>query len=247
MPLVSVARTLLTLVVGFLATIVAATGSIVLAFLMPTSPLLERTIRWWAGAWLRAAGVKLDVEGGEWVDRTRSYIVISNHQSVLDIMAQLVAIPVPIRFLAKKELFRIPLFAQAMRAVGVVEVDRQAGASIHEQINRDARKAVELGRSIIVYPEGTRSRSGRLKSFKKGGFTIAVSTGLPVLPVVVHGTLDVMRPDSVLIRPGTVQVVIHPAIEVDPAAPREAERLRDECRAVIAGTLGKLQAGAPTP
>src|SRR5690606_14562664 len=107
-----------------------------------TSPLIERITDTWSRAWLGAAGVDLSVVGGENVDPGRSYVVVANHESNLDIMACLVALPLPIRFLAKKELFRIPLLAAAMRGIGIVEVNRQARIAVHEQINVQARDLV---------------------------------------------------------------------------------------------------------
>jgi 1-acyl-sn-glycerol-3-phosphate acyltransferase len=204
--------------------------------------MLERVIRIWGMVWIRAAGVRVIVEGADKVDPTRSYVVVGNHLSAYDIMVHVSALPVPVRFLAKAELFRIPLFAQAMRAVGMIEVDRKAGASIHKQVSRDARNAIAMGRSIIVYPEGTRARGGELAPFKKGAFTIAVDNELAVLPVTIHGTQEVWQPGRRVINPGAVHLLISAPIEVNPGDPREAERLRDTSHAEIAANYERLRA-----
>jgi 1-acyl-sn-glycerol-3-phosphate acyltransferase len=87
-------------------------------------------------------------------------VVVANHLSALDIMACLLAVPLPIRFLAKKELFRVPVLAQGMRLVGIIEVDREARGAIHSEVNRQSRDLIEKGRSLIIYAEGTRPRNG---------------------------------------------------------------------------------------
>jgi 1-acyl-sn-glycerol-3-phosphate acyltransferase len=242
MTLLAAVRSLFTLVAGVVATIICSLASLLISALRPGSPMLERVIRIWGMVWIRAAGVRLIVEGADKVDPTRSYVVVGNHLSAYDIMVHLSALPVPVRFLAKAELFRIPLFAQAMRAVGMIEVDRKAGASIHKQVSRDARSAIAMGRSIIVYPEGTRARGGELASFKKGAFTIAVDNELAVLPVTIHGTQEVWQPGRRVINPGVVHLLISAPIEVNPGDPREAERLRDTSHAEIAANYERLRA-----
>jgi 1-acyl-sn-glycerol-3-phosphate acyltransferase len=241
MTVVTAVRSFLTLVAGVIGTVVCSTAALVVSTVRPGSPWLEKIIRAWGMVWIRAAGVRVIVEGGEKVDPTRSYVVVGNHLSAYDIMVHVSSLPVPVRFLAKAELFRIPLFAQAMRSVGMIEVDRKAGASIHKQVSRDARAAIAMGRSIIVYPEGTRARGGELGPFKKGAFTIAVDNGLPVLPVTIHGTLEVWQAGKRSINPGVVHLVISAPLEVDPGEPREAERLRNAARAEIAENYERLQ------
>ena len=208
-------RTVLTLSVGVLATLIAGAGRDrdrpVQSRPAPQSNGLPG--RGAGSGWQRQA-CPLEVQGAELVDRSRSYIVVANHLSVLDIMACFLAVPVPIRFLAKKELFRIPVLAPAMRAIGIVEVDRSARSAIHEQVNRQARELVASGRSLIIYPEGTRSRDGELRPFKKGAFTMAVAGGIPVLPLTIAGTYRAWPPGRLLVNGGRkITAVIEPPIE----------------------------------
>ena len=121
------------------ATIVAVASIAVMVVINDSSPLIEKIIRAWSRAWLAASGTKLEVEGAENIDPNRSYVVVANHLSTLDIMACLLAVPLPIRFLAKKELFRVPVLAQGMRMVGIIEVDRQARGAVHSEVNRQSR------------------------------------------------------------------------------------------------------------
>ena len=227
-------RTVLTLSVGVLATLIAAPAVIVIARVNPTSPNIDKIARAWSRLWLTMAGCTLEVEGDELVDRSRSHIAVANHLSVLDIMVCFLAIPVPIRFLAKKELFRIPILAPAMRAIGIVEVDRTARSAIHEQVNRQARELVASGRSLIIYPEGTRSRDGELLPFKKGAFTMAVAGGIPVLPLTIAGTYRAWPPGQFLVRgERKITAVIDPPIETIGMTREDVTRLTEDTRTII--------------
>lgn len=231
-------RTALTYVLGVLATLVAAPAVIVLARIRPHSPAIDLVARAWSRVWLVAAGVTLEVAGSEHVDPNRSYVVVANHISNLDIMACFLAVPLPIRFLAKKELFRVPVLAPAMRAIGIVEVDRAARNAIHEQVNVQVRALVEAGRSIIVYPEGTRTRSGTLGPFKKGAFTMAVAGGLPVLPVTILGSYQAWPAATPWVKGGSVKVTIDPPLSTEGLSQADTTALRDRARDVIAARLG---------
>lgn len=231
-------RTALTYLLGFLATVVAAPVVILLARFRPHSPAIDRFARAWSRVWLVAAGTDLEVSGREHVEAGRSYVVVANHVSNLDIMACFLAIPLPIRFLAKKELFRVPLLAGAMRAIGIVEVDRAARNAVHDQVNTQVRALVEAGRSVIIYPEGTRTRSGELGPFKKGAFTMAVAGGLPVLPVSILGTYQAWPPASPWVRGGSVRVIIDPPLATEHLTQADVASLRDRARALIAGRVG---------
>lgn len=236
----SLLRTLAVWLGGLISTIVAAVAAIVVSRRHPTGPQIERVIDAWSRAWLRAAGVELNVLGAERVDPSRSYIVVANHSSALDIMACFLGVPLPIRFLAKKELFQIPLVSPAMRAIGIVEVDRQARVAVREQINQQAKELVASGRSVIIFPEGTRSRDGALGPFKKGAFTIAVRSGLPVLPVTIHGGYAAWPPGPRLVRGGLMTVTIDTPVETEGLSTGETAEVRDRVRAIIAERLELL-------
>lgn len=233
-------RTVLTLAVAFVATLVASGVVIVTSRISPHSDLIEKTARVWSRVWMLTAGVDLTVIGSENVDPHRSYVVVANHESNLDIMACFLALPLPIRFLAKRELFRVPILASAMRAIGIVEVDRHARMAVHEQINSQARELVAAGRSVIVYPEGTRTRRGELGPFKKGAFTMAIATQLPILPVTIGDTRKIWPPGSWLIRSGSITVAIDPAVETGGLTRSSTNQLRDDVHAVIEKRLELL-------
>lgn len=234
---VTLARTVLTWTLGVLATIVGALTVLALVVINPSSPAIETTIRAWSRVWLFASGTKLDIQGQENVDPARSYVVVANHQSTLDIMVCFLSIPLPIRYLAKKELFRIPLLAQAMRAVGIIEVDRAARSAVHSSVNRQAREILAHKRSLIIYAEGTRPRDGVMKRFKKGAFTMAIASQLPVLPLSIHGTYEAAVPGRPWFRGGEVAAVIDPAIETMGMTHSDADALRDDVYRIIASRV----------
>ena len=234
---IDVPRTIITVVAGVTATIVAVALIAVMVVINDSSPMIEKIIRGWSRVWLIASGTKLEIEGAENIDPNRSYVVVANHLSALDIMACLLAVPLPIRFLAKKELFRVPVLAQGMRMVGIIEVDREARGAVHSEVNRQSRELIEKGRSLIIYAEGTRPRNGVMKPFKKGAFTMAISSGLPVLPLSIHGSYEAWPPGTPLVRGGVITVVLDKPIETDGMTTPDTGDLRDQVREVIAGRV----------
>lgn len=219
-------------------TAAVCTALLVLSSRQKNHPKIESIIDAWARAWFMTSGATITVSGAHHVDTTRSYVAVANHSSAFDIMANFVALPIPIRYLAKTELFRIPLFGPTLRAIGIVEIDRTAGTVVHEQINRSAREAIELGRSLMIYPEGTRPRDGVMKPFKKGAFTIATSMDLPVLPVAIRGSRAVWGPGQRFIHPGPIEVEIFPPVETAELGHGDVETLRASIESLLVGAVG---------
>lgn len=233
-------RTIVTWVAGVFATIVGAISVMGLAFVDPTSPRIEAVIQWWSRVWLKASGTSVTIEGSENIDPDQSYVVVANHLSTLDIMVCFLAIPLPIRYLAKKELFRIPLLAQGMRSVGIIEVDRQARSAIHSSVNRQAKELIQHKRSLIIYAEGTRPRDGVMKPFKKGAFTMAIASQLPILPLSIHGTYEAAVPGKPWFRGGPVTAIVGEPIPTAGMTQSDADALRDRVREIIAKRVGDL-------
>lgn len=141
----------------------------------------------WAPGLLLEAGAHWTVEGRERVDWSRNYLIVANHQSIFDICALFIALPVPVRFLLKQEMKRVPFvnwYAKATGMLFVAREDRRAGPVMR----REAAELLGDGRNLLLFPEGTRSRSGALGSFKSGSFQSAIDAGVEVLPVAVIGT-----------------------------------------------------------
>lgn len=237
-------RTALTLITGVMATVAAAISVVIISRLSPTSPLVDRVARWWGQAWLTASGTGLTVRGLEHVDPNRSYMVVANHQSYMDVFATFVGLPIPIRFLAKTELFRIPLLASGMRAIGIIEVDRNARSAIRDFVNEGTKRLVAAGRSVIIFPEGTRSHDGELLQFKKGAFTMAVGAGLPVLPVTLRGTGAAWPADSLIVRGGHIEIQIDPPLETQDLRMGDSGELSSKVRSIMESNLRAWSDGA---
>lgn len=224
---------------GFVVTLIVSAALIVVAAVRPNSPLLDRILRKWSQAWFTLGGVTFSTDGAT-IDESRSYVIVSNHQSNFDIMADLLAVPVPGRFMAKKELYRIPVIGSAMKATGMVKVDRtQHGTSVHAQLTADARANTDAARSVIVYPEGTRSRTGELMAFKRGAFAIAIAGELPILPVTIAGSYRAWPPKGA-VRGGPIVARVHDPIETVGMTKDDIGSLSERVRLAIASDLADL-------
>lgn len=222
--------------IGLIATGVYASLIMFFGRRDPAARSVERLLMSWAHMWMRLARIDLEVEGGDDLDPATSYVIVANHLSNYDIMVCLATIPVPIRFLAKKELFKYPLLSQAMRAIGIIEVDRAAHARAIDAINSQAELVRSRNHSLMVYAEGTRSRDGKTQPFKKGAFAIASGAGMPIVPVAISGTREVVPPGTIRIerhRKVTVRID-HPITDTRDVP---ITRLRDETRARIVEML----------
>jgi 1-acyl-sn-glycerol-3-phosphate acyltransferase len=195
-----------------LATLLFAPMAIVVSLWDGSGNLSHRVARLWGGWILGISGIRVKVRGMHHIEPRRSYIYMSNHQSNFDVPVLLAQLPVQFRWLAKAELFRIPVFGLAMRRVGYISIDRSDRRLAFASL-RQAAQTIRSGVSVLIFPEGTRSRDGRMRSFKKGGFVMAIDAGVPIVPVTVHGTWDIMPKDRWRIVPGTVGIEIGAPIE----------------------------------
>ncbi|MCC7536962.1 MAG: 1-acyl-sn-glycerol-3-phosphate acyltransferase [Deltaproteobacteria bacterium] len=184
---------------------------------------------------IEGARITLSVEGTENVQPGVAYVMMSNHASHYDVPILYASLPGSIRMVAKRELFRVPLFGRAMRAAGTIEVDRQdhkqAVASLRTGLDALAR-----GVSIWIAPEGTRSKKGTLGPLKKGGFMLALESGAPILPIRLEGTNPILPPGSLRTRTGQrVHVVVGRPIPTDGLGPDARGMLMEKVRAFLAG------------
>jgi len=194
--------------------------------------LLKRDITqlYWVAMWIvkmgvRAAGIRVEVEGIENIPAGRSCIFMCNHVSNLDPPVVLPVLPRRCSVLLKKELMSIPILGTAMRMGQFVPVERGGRRDAAQASVKAAAEALRSGLSLMVFPEGTRSRNGRLSMFKKGPFFLAQQTGAPIVPIALSGTESMMRKGSVGITPGVARVRFLPVIEPSQFASRE-ETLR---------------------
>lgn len=191
----------------------------------------------WARLIAYLTPMRVRVEGREHVQDGQQYVVVSNHQSQYDIPLIYGFSRLDLRWVMKAEIGRIPFVAHGCRAIGHIFIDRSNPEKARAAIN-DAVAALPERTSILFFAEGTRSRSGELLKFRKGAFRVAVDRNLPVLPVTVVGTREVLPSDSLRIRPGATRLVFHPPIDPPGGPPDQAvQTLCRQTRAAIATTL----------
>lgn len=160
----------------------------------------------WAPGLLGGAGARVRVDGLEQVDWSRPYVLVANHQSVIDICALFRAVPVPLHFLLKQEMERVPFVSWYARAMGMVFIPREDRRAATASLRRSA-DAVRAGATLCIFPEGTRSRDGRVGPFKPGAFEVALQAGVQVLPVALEGTGRVLPAEGFFrVRPGPIRV-----------------------------------------
>jgi 1-acyl-sn-glycerol-3-phosphate acyltransferase len=213
-------RTLVMLVFWGLAAPVAALIGFPWTFITGDISLLYRMFMF--GAWngVRLTGVRVQTVGLDELDKSRTYIYMSNHVSNLDPPITIPLIPRRTSVLVKKELFTYPILGRAMRMGSLLPVDRGNRDAGIEAV-RAAKEVVRQGISMTIYIEGHRSRDGKLLPFKKGPFYLAMECGVPVVPVTITGTHDAMPKGRFAIKPGLVKVIFHPPIEPEAFGSRE--------------------------
>lgn len=205
------------------------------SFLIGDIGPLYRVAMWITNAGVRAAGIKMEITGLEHVPSGRSCIFMCNHVSNLDPPVVLPLLPGRSSVLLKKELMKIPILGLAMRMAKFVPVERGSRRDAAAASVAAAGDALRSGLHIMVFPEGTRSRDGRLSTFKKGPFFLAQQTQAPIIPIAVSGTQDLMRKGSSAIMPGVAHIQVLPLIE--PASYETREELLRAVRQAIADAL----------
>ena len=176
------------------------------------------------GVCWRIAGIRVEEVDRKRVEPMRTRVYMPNHESLLDMPQVLYLLPGANGTLIKKEAFRVPLVGWAFRAVGFTPVDRANPVAARESLAR-AVEGVRAGRSLVIAPEGTRSRTGKLGPFKVGGFRIAIRGGVPIAPVTVSGARDILPPGSFLIYSGVIRVRYHDPVETAGMDPTNREHV----------------------
>ncbi|MBN2718426.1 MAG: 1-acyl-sn-glycerol-3-phosphate acyltransferase [Deltaproteobacteria bacterium] len=216
-----------------LYTLFLASVAVVGLFVEPTG----RLYMWIAGnLWgkvvLGIGGIRLVVRGGEHLDAKQPYVICSNHASQMDIPAIFGGLRIPVRFMAKKSLFFIPIFGWSMWLARFIPVDRASSRKARASIENAAKK-VKNGPSVLVFPEGTRSPDGQIKSFKSGAFVLAEKAGVPVLPVAIRGSYNVLPKDSLRPQKGVIEFIVGTPIGMPSDSDGEKDQLRRLTRQAI--------------
>ena len=213
---------------------------IVLLLALPLSLFGENAVHRlgiiWGRSALLLAGLKITVRGSEYIPQNRSAIYIVNHQSNFDIPILYAGLPLQFRWMAKKELFDVPLFGLAMRRCGYIPIDRSDRRKAMHSMN-EAAKQIREGASVIIFPEGTRTTDGQLQEFKKGGFLIAIKAQAPIVPVAIKGSFAVMSKDSWRINSGAIEMEFFPPFDTSGMKNSATGQLMENVRQPIAAKL----------
>ncbi len=192
----------------------------------------------WARSLLKLAGCQVHVTGAENIPQDTPVLFVSNHQSNFDIPILMAHIDRPKGFIAKESLEKLPLVSQWMRHIHCVFIKRGSPRDAAAAINQGI-KLLKSGYSLVIFPEGTRSTDGALQEFKPGALKLATKAGVPMVPVTISGSIQMMRKGSLIIHPATVQLTISPAIAPETYETQDTVVLSDQVKAIIEGHLSR--------
>lgn len=243
-------RSMIILALGVAVTGCLSICCLVFGLISPGENKIHRIARIWAKTLLLLSNIRVEVMGAENVPAGKPQIFMSNHQSDVDILVVLGFIPGQFRWIAKKELFKIPIFGGAMRNAGYIEIDRQNHEKALNSLDLAAQKIRE-GKSVMTFPEGTRSKDGTIKPFKQGMFHLAIKSGVPIIPVCIIGAGAIMPKRSLRINPGKVTLIIGKPIDVAGYQAENRAELVERVRNVILNHYNRkapseTTAGPPT-
>jgi 1-acyl-sn-glycerol-3-phosphate acyltransferase len=216
-----------------IATVAFGLPSIVAAFLPPRGDWFLYFARGWSRTIFFFSGVRVRVLHPERLPRSRGLVIVSNHESYADILVLLANLPMQVRLMAKRGIFRVPILGWSIRAAGFVPVDRgvrSRGAATVEA----ALRLLKSGRSIVLFPEETRARDGDLLPFKPGAALLAIRSGFPLLPVAIAGTRRVLPRGTLDMTPGRVVLSIGTPIATAGRSARDRDEVTREARQAIA-------------
>jgi 1-acyl-sn-glycerol-3-phosphate acyltransferase len=216
-------------------TIVLGTASLMGSLVERRGRFAHGCARTWSWLILATTGVSVDVRGLDRLNPARTYIFVSNHQSIYDIPVIFANLPYQLRIIAKESLGSFPFLGWHLRRSGHLLVDRKRPD--RAGILGRWRALVKEGLSLIIFPEGTRSADGRLGPFKAGSFLLAIEAKLPIVPVSVDGTRFVMHKGELTTRPGAVRLTLHPPVETEALDVSAARDLAEQVRGVVAGSV----------
>ncbi len=206
-------RSALLVTLGVAITAFFSFWAVVFSFFDNAENNVHKIANLWGKILLLICNAKVEIIGKENILRSKPQIFMANHQSDFDILIVLAHIPGQFRWLVKKELFNIPVFGTAMKGAGYIEIDRNNREKAMQSLDQ-AALSIRNGKSIMAFPEGTRSRSGEIKPFKQGTFYLAIKSGVPIVPISIIGSGEIMPKRSLKIKPGRIKLIIDKPIDV---------------------------------
>lgn len=180
------------------------------------------------------------VIGRELIDRRQPYVIVLNHNTVIDIPT-LYYLPLNFRWVSKREVFRVPFFGQFLVLHGDICIDRGRAAEAMEQLLREGRKWTERGASVAIFPEGTRSKDGEIHRFKAGAFALAKEAGVPILPVVMDGTKTLIRPNLLFDWGNRITIRVLPPVPAERVATTDTHELMTEVHDAMCAALAEIR------
>lgn len=194
--------------------------------------VVHRYARLWGRVALWANRVRVSVEGVEDLKGDGPYIFMSNHQGSYDIFALLGHLPFQFKWLAKKELFSIPFFGWTMAAAGYISIDREGTRETVEAMNKAAER-IRDGMSVVIFPEGSRSPDGKIQDFKKGGFTLAIKSKVPIVPLAITGSREIMPKQRLTAASGEIKIRVSRPIETIRYTMKDRKDLMEKVKEMI--------------
>ncbi len=164
---------------------------------------------------------------------------MSNHQGSYDIFALLGRLPFQFKWLAKREIFSIPILGWAMKATGYISIDRQGNRETVKAMKTAAEK-IHRGMSVVIFPEGSRSPDGSIQPFKKGGFTLAIRSKVPIVPIVISGSREIIRKGSMKVYPGSIFILIDRPVETEGLTMKDREPLMEQLHRTIVSNFSRI-------
>jgi len=194
----------------------------------------------WSKVILWACGVKLIVRGRENIDRNKNYIFVANHESFIDIPSVFIASPLPLFFLAKKEMAKVPVMGWFIGYIGMIFIDR-GNSDRAKQSLLEAGKLIRNGRNVISFPEGTRTTTGELRLFKRGSFILSRECGIDIIPMGIEGAYEAVKPNDWRIRPGTITVQIGEVISESKFRDLPIEKYAAHTQKIVSELISKAK------
>jgi 1-acyl-sn-glycerol-3-phosphate acyltransferase len=207
-------------------TIMVTIATIIFSPVFPNSAISYAPARWWGKIFCFLFFIKVEKEGFENIDTKQSYIITANHQSIIDVFVIYGWMPSIFKWILKAELRNIPFIGWACDAAGHIFINRKNPIAAKRSIEKAKKKLVN-GVSVVIFPEGTRTGTGKMNKFKKGAFRIATDLQLPILPMTLNGLFSRMSRKTFTVTPGRIKITIHKPVDVKPFIPGDTNKLID--------------------
>lgn len=217
-------------------TILTALFTIILAPVFPNSRLSYFPARWWSRLCCWLLFIRVKTNGFEHLEKNQSYIFIANHQSIFDIFVIYGWMPFIFKWIMKSDLRKIPLVGKACASAGHIFIDRSNPIAAKHSIEKAAEK-LKNGNSVVVFPEGTRTRTGKMTKFKRGAFMLAQELSLPIVPITLIGSFERLHRNTLKVYPGVIKMTVHAPISPEKFTSDGMSEIMHEAYEVIEGGL----------